>query len=196
MGFWIYGDPAFDYMMQRWKPVADHADSTLGTMQYRWREYQEGGYVFGIIGEFDQHVWRAAARMAEPRQNKPISYRYNAFWAMRDCRGEQFKTTLTVPALADSRSPRPYGITTVQEDKLNLVLYYGYPYIDPKSSQRVDKLSLHVKIALPTDLKPHTLTISRADAQNQRGAGPAVDGQTLDLTIDVPALSAVSIELH
>ena len=104
--FWIYGDPAFDYLMQRWKPVADHADSTLGTMQYRWREYEEGGYVFGIVGQFDQRYGELPPDWPNPGKNKPISYRYNAFWAMRDCRGEQFKTTLTVPALADSQSPR------------------------------------------------------------------------------------------
>ena len=48
--FWIYGPPAFDYIMMRWKPVIEHADSCLGTLHYRWTEYMEGGYVFGVLG--------------------------------------------------------------------------------------------------------------------------------------------------
>jgi len=73
--FWIYGAPAFDYIMTRWKPLADHADTCLGTLHYRWREYQEGGYVFGVHGEFDQRYGELPPEWPNPGKNKPITYR-------------------------------------------------------------------------------------------------------------------------
>ena len=48
-----YTTPWDNYLVARgvWRYGADRV---LGTLHYRWREYQEGGYVFGLHGEFDQ----------------------------------------------------------------------------------------------------------------------------------------------
>jgi uncharacterized membrane protein len=195
--FWIYGEPAFDYIMQRWKPMADHADTTLGTMQYRWREYQEGGYVFGIMGQFDQRYGELPPEWPNPGRDKPITYRYDAFWAMRNCRGPQVRASLDVPALASSPSTHAYAIATESNGKLNLVIYFGYPYVNPKTASRVDALRLHIHLDLPSDVTGRSMIVSRADARDITSNSPvSVKGDVLDTTIEVPALSAVCIELR
>ncbi|MCX7935391.1 MAG: glutamine amidotransferase, partial [Planctomycetota bacterium] len=132
--FWIYGEPAFDYIMMRWKPLLDRADSCLGTLHYRWREYHEGGYVFGLHGEFDQR------------------YGYNAFWIMRHCRGQQYEVKVESPQLGAAVIPgreeykarlsdplasasHLYAVAAADGDKYNSVVYYGYPRENPLTGQ-------------------------------------------------------------
>ena len=168
--FWIYGEPAFDYIMQRWKPLAEHADRTVGSLHYRWREYQEGGYVFGIHGESNVPYGVLPPEWPNPGKDKPITYRYNAFWAMRNARGVQHAATLDVPALV-GKSKRAWAIATSNAEQFNVVVYYGYPQPDPASKQQVEKIKLRIKASIPDQVKGRTLVISRADARkNDRAA--------------------------
>lgn len=192
--FWIYGEPAFDYLMQRWKPLADHADTCLGSMQYRWNEYQEGGYVFGVRGVFpaDSHYGQLPPQWPNPGKDKPITYRYDAFWLMRDCRGGQFATTLDVPALKSAESHHAYAIATANDKQFNIVAYYGYPYT--ADGKRIEKLKLHIDAVIPPQVKGRTLVISRADAKTISSEAPrAIQGDKISLDIDVPSLSGISL---
>ena len=192
--FWIYGVPAFDYIMQRWKPLADHADTCLGTLHYRWNEYMEGGYVFGIRGAMNQKYGELPPEWPNPGVDKPIPYRYNAFWLMRDARGSQVAATITSPELAASESPRAYSVATVKDGRLNIVIYYGYPYVSLEKGKSYATLRLKVRAAIPPEVKGRTLIVSRADCKTLKEAPPeTVKGDTLDLEVEVPALSGVSL---
>ena len=195
--FWIYGDPAFDYLMQRWKPVADHADKCLGTLQYRWREYQEGGYVFGVHGEFDQRYGELPPEWPNPGKNKPITYRYNAFWLMCNCRGPQYAAAIEVPQLKASESTRAWAIATSDERRFNLVLYYGYPYEDPQAGKTYDKLLLHVSAKLPAAVKGRKLTVARADSHRVvEQPAREISGDSLEIDLELPSLSGVSLTVE
>ena len=182
--FWIYGEPAFDYIMQRWKPVADHADTCLGTLHYRWREYAEGGYVFGVHGEFDQRYGELPPEWPNPGKDKPITYRYNAFWLMRNCRGQQYPVALDIPELKNSESMRAYAIATSDAGRFNIVVYYGYPHEDPEAKKSYDKLRVRLSTKLPDAVKgpqaghcqgrlsPHCRRAVAADCRRHAGAGP------------------------
>jgi len=192
--FWIYGRPAFDYIMQRWKPLADHADTCLGTLHYRWREYHEGGYVFGLHGEFDQRYGELPPEWPNPGKNKPITYRYNAFWLMRDARGTQSAATVASPELATSPSPRVYAIATSREGRFNVVAYYGYPYVDLASGKSYGSIRLKVRCPLPPEVKGRRLVVSRADCKTIREEPErTIEGDAMDLELDLPATSGVSL---
>jgi hypothetical protein len=209
--FWIYGAPAFDYLMTRWKPLVDHADSCLGSLHYRWREYQEGGYVFGIHGEFNQRYGELPPEWPNPGKDKPITYRYNAFWIMRDCRGPQYEARLEVPALRGSTagnaqeysarcaspadlSARAYAVATCNGAQLNLVVHYGYAHENPAKGESYGKLKLRVQAPIPPEVKGRRLVVSRADCKSVHEEAPvAVAGDQLDVTVEVPAQSAVSL---
>ncbi len=195
--FWIYGEPAFDYIMQRWKPVADHADSCLGTLHYRWREYAEGGYVFGVHGEFDQRYGELPPEWPNPGKNKPITYRYNAFWLMRNCRGQQYPVALDLPQLKSSESQRAYALATSDGGRFNVVLYYGYPHEDPQAGKTYDKLLIHVNTRLPEAVKGRKLTVARADCRRiVEEPARQIAGDLLDVDLEIPAQSGVSLTVE
>lgn len=199
--FWVYGEPAFDYIMQRWKPLAERADRVVGTLHYRWREYLEGGYVFGVHGEHDPSEGRPygvlPAEWPNPGRNKPITYRYNAFWAMRHARGQQHEVTLDIPALKVGEAQRAWAIATSNAEQFNIVIYYGYPQPDLEKKQEVQAIKLHVRSAIPEQVKGRTLVISRADARQTIELPPQqVDGDQIDLVLDLPAQTAISLTLR
>jgi hypothetical protein len=194
--FWIYGEPAFDYIMQRWKPVADHADSCIGTLHYRWSEYTEGGYVFGVDGQADPaHPYgQLPPEWPNPGIDKPITYRYDAFWAVRNLRGQQYAATLDVPELKSSLSQRAYALATSDGKQFNILVYCGYPYPSLSNHHSVEKIKLHVKATIPPEIKGRSLIIAKADAHTVSESEPqTLDGDTIDMDIEVPALSAVSL---
>ncbi len=195
--FWIYGEPAFDYLMQRWKPLADHADTCLGSLQYRWNEYQEGGYVFGVRGVFkpDSHYGQLPPEWPNPGKNKPITYRYDAFWLMRDCRGGQYAATLDVPALKSAESHHAYAIATSNGKQFNIVAYYGHPYTS--DGKRIDKLKLHIDVAIPPEVKGRTLVISRGNARTIASDAPrTIQGDRMTVDVEVPSLSGISLTVQ
>jgi len=213
--FWIYGEPAFDYIMMRWKPLVDRADTCLGSLHYRWREYAEGGYVFGIHGEFDQRYGELPPEWQNPGRNKPITYRYNAFWAVRDLRGEQYAVKLDVPALpagsvADDpaeyaqrlteeveQSTRAYAVAASDGEQFNIVIYYGYPYTRIPDGQRFNKLELRVVSDIPPEIKGRQLFISRADCKTiTTDPARTINGDRLDVTVTVDGVSAVSLTVR
>ncbi len=195
--FWIYGEPAFDYIMTRWKPLLDRADTCLGSLHYRWREYQEGGYVFGVLGQFDQKYGELPPEWPNPGRNKPISYRYNAFWIMRDCRGTQYSATLDGPELNGALSPQAYAVATVKDGQMNVVIHYGYAMADLAAKARYDKMRVQVSLPIPTEVRGRTLTISRADCrQRQEEPTKTIEGDVLELNLELPALSAVSLTVR
>ncbi len=195
--FWIYGEPAFDYLMTRWKPLLDHADSCLGTMQYRWREYHEGGYVFGVHGEFDGAYGALPREWPNPGKDKPITYRYNAFWIMRDCCGKEFAAKIVSPELAAAKGPRAYAVATSDGKQYNLVLHYGYAFSDPKTGARYDRIKLHVHAPIPPGITGRSLVVSHADCRERREEPPrTIVGDAIDLDLDLPAQSAVSFTVR
>ncbi len=197
--FWIYGEPAFDYIMQRWKPLADHADDCLGSLHYRWNEYHEGGYVFGVRGVFapDANYGKLPPEGPHPGRDKPITYRYNAFWLIRNCRGAQYPASIDAPAFASDRSPRLYAIASHEGPRFNIVTYYGYPYGDPAAGKRYDRVKLHLRTAIPASVVGRTLTITRADARTiSTSPATVIDGSEIDLELEIPALSGVSITVE
>lgn len=212
--FWIYGEPAYDYIMMRWKPLVDRADTCLGSLHYRWREYQEGGYVFGIHGEFDKRYGELPPEWPNPGKDKPITYRYNAFRIMRDCRGGQYAAELDVPTLRGStapgaeeyarriatpveRSARAYAVATSNGERFNIVVHYGYPYENLTTGERFKALKLRVRSPIPREVRGRTLVISRADCRNlSDGPARAIHGNTLDVEIDLPAQSTVSLTVR
>jgi len=212
--FWIYGPPAFDYIMMRWKPLVDRADTCIGSLHYRWREYHEGGYVFGIHGEFDQRYGELPPEWPNPGKNKPITYRYNAFWAMRDCRGRQYGVELDVPALAGSvagepaeyaarltkpvrHSTRAYAVATSNGKQFNIVVYYGYPHKDLQKGARYTRLQLRVQSAIPPEVQGRRLFISRADCKSiTTEPVRTITGDRIDLDLSLDASSAVSVTVR
>jgi hypothetical protein len=195
--FWIYGEPSFDYIMQRWKPLAERAGTALGSLHFRWREYEEGGYVFGLHGEFDKPYGLLPPEWPNPGKNKPITYRYNAFWAMRHARGTQHQATLDVPALSVGKSTRAYAIATSNDREFSILVYYGYPQPDLASKQSVEKLKLRVRSAIPAQIKGRTLIISISDARKILELPPqALTGDAIDMEIELPALSALSLTVR
>ncbi len=195
--FWLYGEPAFDYAMMRWKPLIDHADSCVGTLHYRWREYQEGGYVFGLHGEFDTKYGELPPEWPNPGKNKPISYRYNGFWIMRDCRGPQYAAKVDVPALKTAEGPRAYAVATCDGKQYNVVIYYGYPYESQAQGKKFTKLKVRVRAPIPPEVKGRTLTIARANAKTKsEEKATAVRGDAIDVEVEVPARGAVSLTVR
>jgi uncharacterized membrane protein len=195
--FWIYGKPAFDYIMQRWKPLLERADVCIGTLHYRWREYHEGGYVFGAHGEFDQRYGELPPDWPNPGRDKPITYRYNAFWIMRDCRGRQYAAELAIPSLARCESQRAYAAATCDAEQFNIVVHYGYPFPDPAAGKVYDRLSLRVRSAIPPAVKGRTLTVSRANCKTiVTEPARTIRGDTVDLELVLPACSATSITVR
>jgi len=210
--FWIYGEPAFDYIMMRWKPLVDRADVCKATMHFRWREYQEGGYVFGVNGQFSKSYGQLPPEWPNPGINKPITYRYNAFWAMRDCRGGQYAVDLDIPqlpyaAVADDpveyaervekeveHSTRAYAVATSNGEQFNIVIYYGYPYINMKDGVKYDKLELRVVADIPPEVKGRQLVIERADCRNiVSEPAQVINGDRIDMTVTLDSTSAVSL---
>lgn len=192
--FWLYGHPAFDAIMQMWKPAVAHADTCVGILHYRWTEYNENGYGFGMIGQGTGPYGQLPPQWPRPGLNKPITYRYNALWIMRDCRGISYPTVLDVPDMAGGLSPRAYAITTVDGRKLNIVIYYGYPYHNVARRARYEELRLHVQVPIPPAVTGRKLTIARANAvKTTQSDGGTVSAGVLDLEITIPHLSGVSL---
>jgi uncharacterized membrane protein len=195
--FWIYGPPAFDYIMMRWKPLIEHADSCLGTLHYRWREYAEGGYVFGLHGEFDQRYGELPPEWPNPGKNKPITYRYNAFWLMRNCRGPQLPVQLDIPELAGAESTHAYAVATCDGKRFNVVIYHGYPYQDLKLGKTYNRLKVRIQTPIPAQVKGRQLTVARADCrQTHEAPARTIAGNTLDLELEIPSLSGVSLTVQ
>lgn len=196
--FWVYGEPAFDYIMMRWKPLLDRADTCPGTLQYRWREYEEGGYVFGVHGEnFGKKYGELPPEWPNPGKDKPITYRYNGFWLMRDCRGPQYAAALDLPELKSAEGPRAYAVASSDGKQFNVVLYYGYPYKNLKAGKVYQKLKVRLRTPIPAEIKGRNLVVARADCKNitVEPERPIV-GDTLDLEVEIPALSGVSITVR
>jgi uncharacterized membrane protein len=194
--FWIYGQPAFDYIMQRWKPLADRADTCLGSLQYRWTEYEEGGYVFGVVGKFNQRYGELPPEWPNPGIDKPITYRYNGYWIMRDCRGGQFATELKIPDLKGSASPRAYAIATATDKQYNIVVYAGAAYCSTSTEKRFDSLKLHIHSAIPSQVKGRTLVISRADDKDLSSSTVQIIGDAIDTDVELRACTAVSLTVR
>ncbi|NNM86968.1 MAG: hypothetical protein HKL95_00440, partial [Phycisphaerae bacterium] len=192
--FWLYGHPAFDSIMQMWRSAVAHADTCLGVLHYRWTEFEQGGYVFGLIGRGSGPYGQLPPQWPRPGLNRPITYRYNAFWLMRHCRGVAYPTVLDVPALATSPSTRAYAIATCAGGKLNIVIYYGYSYHDVTRRAAYEQIRIHVRAVLPPQVRGRQLTIARADAvKTTETDGGHIDGDVLDMDITIPNMSGVSL---
>jgi hypothetical protein len=180
--------------MMRWKPLIEHADSCLGTLHYRWREYQEGGYVFGLHGEFDKRYGELPTEWPNPGRDKPITYRYNAFWIMRDCRGPQYPVQLDIPAAAEAEGTHAYAVATSNKRQYNIVVYYGYPIESVEKGVSYDKLKLRVRTPIPKNVRGRTLVVARADEKTTREE-PArkISGDMLDMDVEIPSGTAVSL---
>ena len=195
--FWCYGRPAFDFIMQRWKALADRADVCLATMQSHWVEYAQGGYVYGLVGKQDTEYGERPAEWSNPGKGKPVTYRYNGFWIMRNCRGQQLEAQLDVPDLKVSACQRAYAICTTNKGTLNVVIYFGYPLADYDKGQLVNKLKVKVNVPLPPDIKGRSLIISRADARTTSEEAPKIiKGDTLTMDLEIPECSAVSLTVR
>jgi len=113
---------------------------------------------------------------------------------MRDCRGPQVAARVDVPALAPSASPRAYAIATSRDGRFNIVIHYGYPYANLEKGERYAALRLRVTVPLPPEVKGRTLVVARADPKTIREDPPRrIEGDRIDLVIDLPAQSAVSL---
>ena len=195
--FWIYGEPAFDYIMQRWKPLVDRADTCLGSLHYRWTEYQEGGYVFGVFGGYNTAYGQLPPEWPNPGKFNPITYRYNAFWAMRDCRGTQYAVELKVPDVENADSHRAYGVATCNGKQFNIVAYYGYPYQSLQKGKAFNTLKLHISAAIPPEVKGRSLVVSRADCRKiDEAPARQIQGDKLELDVELPARGAISLTVR
>lgn len=61
----------------------------------------------------------------------PITYRYDAFWILRDCRGPQFPAALVSFELDHALSLHAYAVATCDGNAYNIVVNYGYACRDP-----------------------------------------------------------------
>ena len=192
--FWLYGNPSFDYLMQRWQPVVKHAGSLIGTLQYRWTQYSEGGYEFGMIGGWGSGGQQMPPQWPMPGISKPLTYKYDAFWIMRNCRGTQYSAQLNVPALKTTPSQYAYAVATSNQKQLNIVIYYGYPYTQVDQQKRYAAIHVHIHVPVPSWIKGRTLIIARANARTISTAAPVqIQGNSINMAVTVPALSAVSL---
>jgi uncharacterized membrane protein len=195
--FWLYGEPSFDYLMMRFKPTIDHADSCLGVLQWTWQEYAEGGYVYGLVSWMNEAYGERAPGWPNPGKDKPITFRYNAFRVMRDCRGSQYAATLAAPDLAGAEATRAYAVATCDGKQFNIVAYYGYPYTDLAKGAVYKSLKVRVRAPIPPQVKGRTLIIARADAKTVTEEAPrTIQGDAVDLELELPALTAVSITVR
>ena len=142
--FWIYGLPAFDYIMQphgsrrSTMPIPAWARSiTAGTSTRR------GGYQFGIRGEGNK-AGELPPDWPHPGRDQPITYRYDAFWAMRDCRGPQFParrrwTCVRPQASRKAPTPMPSPLPTASSTTLSSITATRFstwlPALPPRQDQ-------------------------------------------------------------
>ena len=78
--YWIQGRPKFDYMMKRYFEAVKR-DDLLGTLHYRLGQYDEGGYLFGVLW-----VGWGPAGVAGAK-GTPMHDAYDALWSFKDFRG-------------------------------------------------------------------------------------------------------------
>jgi hypothetical protein len=192
--FWVYGADSFDSIMQYWKPEIRSAGFCLGTLHYCWPEYQEGGYDFGMIGGWGIGGSQLPPQWPDPAQSKPLTFKYNAFWIMRNCRGKQYATKLSVPVLKTTPSHYAWAVTTRKGNRLNIVVYYGFPYTDLANAKRYTALHVHLNVAIPPQVTGRTMVTATANDRVIATAAPTqIHGNHIRMTVTVPALSGVSI---
>ena len=148
-------------------------------------------------GEFDQQYGELPPEWPNPGKDKPITYRYNAFWLMRNCRGSQCDVRLYSPELKTSQSKRAYAIATRSGGRLNIVAYYGYPYEDTSKSKSYSKLKVRLQTKLPKEVKGRNVVIARGDCKSISEEAPRhLDSDMLDIEIEIPSRSGVSITIE
>lgn len=170
--------------------------------------------MFGIHGEFDQRYGELPPEWPNPGKNKPITYRYNAFWIMRHCRGQQYEVGLKSPQLGDliipgreeykarlndpmARASHVYAVATSDGGKYNIVAYYGYPRYNPLTGQYFPTIKLRVRSAIPSEVKGRQLILARADCRHRVEEAPrSIAGDEIDVEIEMPALTAVSLTVR
>ena len=132
-----------------------------------------------------------------PGKNKPITYRYNAFWLMRNCRGPQLPVRLDIPALAGAESTHAYAVATCDGKRFKLVVYHGYPYEDLKLGKTYSKLKVRIQSPIPAQVKGRQLTVARANCRKtQEEPVRPIAGDNLDIEIEIPSLSGVSLTVQ
>ena len=198
--FWIQGRQKFDYMMTRWFAAVQRQD-LLGTIHYRLWQYVEPIYMFGVL-------WAGwGPKDAVGEKGTPIHDAYDAFWIWRDFRGRRVASTKTLdtqgaaPGLLDhlhldgSRSP----------GKLNAVVYYdwaygGTGYKDYVRGLNYPKITVTLRLLLPTTAKERKLTVSAATGEGFRVVrkGVAIPGGRNEHveSIDIEPLTALSVTVE
>ena len=130
----------------------------------------------------------------DPAQSKPLTFKYNAFWIMRNCRGTQYATQLNVPVLKTTPSHYAWAVATRKGKRLNIVIYYGFPYTDVATAKRYTALRIRLNVAIPPQVTGRTIVIATANDRVIATAAPAkIQGNHLRMEVNVPALSGVSI---
>ena len=138
----------------------------------------------------------SSAGMAQPGKNKPITYRYNAFWLMRNCRGHNCPSGSTSPALAGAESTHAYAVATCDGRRFNVVVYHGYPYEDLKLGKTYSKLKVRIQSRSGAG-QGRQLTVARANCRKtQEEPVRPIAGDNLDIEIEIPSLSGVSLTVQ
>ncbi len=88
-------------------------------------------------------------------------------------------------------------MATCDGKRFNVVVYHGYPYQDLKLGKTYNKLKVRIRAPIPAQVKGRRLTVARADFRQIREA-PArtIAGNTLDLELEIPSLSGVSLSVQ
>ncbi len=160
--FWIQGKSKFDYMIRRNFEAVKRAD-LAGTLHYRLGQYDEGGYLFGVL-------WAGwGQQKGAGEKGAPMHDAYDAFWAFRNFRGARAPVTVATPSAPGLE--KQIQIDSVRDgDKLNTVLYYarggeGTGWKDFANGTHYNKVRVSLKLTLPPSKAARTLTLSKANGE-------------------------------
>lgn len=158
--FWIHGREKFDYMMRRYF-TAVKRDDLLGTIHYRFWEYMEPIYRFGVVYSYNKEDW-----------GNPMHDSYDAFWIWKDFRGQRVETakTLDPPDATPKLLDHLHLDASRSGDKLSAVLYYDWAYDgtgfkDYAKGLQYTAVKVDLKMVLPPSDKERTVTIRKATGE-------------------------------
>jgi hypothetical protein len=158
--FWIQGKPKFDYMMRRYFEAVKR-DNLAGTLHYRLGQYEEGGYLFGVL-------WAGWGReKSAGEKGDPMHDAYDALWMFRDFRGQRVSVAGSTPT-APGLNKHVLAAAAREGEKLNIVLYFdrgadGSGWKDFSRSVHYAKARVRLNVKIAPSKVARTISVSRAD---------------------------------
>lgn len=195
--FWIQGKPKFDYMMRRYFEAVKR-DNLAGTLHYRLGQYEEGGYLFGVL-------WAGWGReKSASAKGEPMHDAYDAIWMFRDFRGQRVSVTGSTPN-APGLDAHILADAARDGEKLNIVLYFdrgadGSGWKDFSRGVQYTKTRITLSAKVAPSKTARTLSISRANGEGFESSPEQItvpaNATSFSKTIELKAGEALSAVLQ